>query len=161
LGNLDASQNVNLRNEKIEDTEERIIQFLKVLDYPGRIDEQMGKQFIMGDRSVVYPILYYCVINWQDLKIRAYKGKFLVPIVLPEDLPTDDEIKKLQSEWSELVHQFEADYGTLEENKKTASSPSELRKEIAQLEQEKDQLVTKIKLFQQREISQNKEFADL
>jgi len=67
----------------------------------------------------------------------------------------------LQAEWKELVEQFEQDYGTLEEHKKTASSPQELRKEIVQLEQEKDQLVTKIKLFQAREISKNAEFADL
>jgi len=63
--------------------------------------------------------------------------------------------------WNELVTQFEVDYGVLEEHKKTASSPQELRKEIAQLEQEKDQLVTKIKLFQQRDISKNNDFAEL
>jgi len=132
MTHLDEKNNVNLRNEKPEDTEDRIIQFLKVLDYPGKLEDDIGKQFMIGDRNVVYPVLYFCVMNYQDLKIRAYKGKFLVPIVLPEDLPTDDEIKSLQKLWNELVVQFENDYGILEENKKTASSPQELRKEIAQ-----------------------------
>jgi len=45
--------------------------------------------------------------------------------------------------------------------KKSASSPADLRKEISQLEQEKDQLNTKIKLFRQKEESKNKEFEDL
>jgi len=66
LGQLDASQNVNLRNEKLEETEERILQFLRVLDYPGKLDEEVGKQFLMGDRNVIYPILYYCIVNYQE-----------------------------------------------------------------------------------------------
>ena len=50
LGFLDASQNVVLRNEKQEDTEERILQFCRVLDYPGRLDGDIGKSFMTGDR---------------------------------------------------------------------------------------------------------------
>ena len=100
-------------------------------------------------------------MNFQDLKVRAYKGRYLVPIVLPDDLPVDEEIKKQSSEWNQLVAEFEENYGILDEHKKTASSPQELRKEIAQLEQEKDQLNTKIKLFQQKETTNNSEFTDL
>jgi len=57
-------------------------------------------------------------MNHVELKVRAYKGKFLIPINLPDDLPTDDEIKKLSQEWTELVAIFEENYQILDEHKK-------------------------------------------
>ena len=91
---MDCLQIVDLDNEKPEDTRDRILDFCEVLEYPVRLDDFIEKQFIQGDRDVIYPILYYMVVNYQDLQVKAHENRFLFPIGLPDDLSADLEIKQ-------------------------------------------------------------------
>jgi intraflagellar transport protein 81 len=41
---------------------------------------------LQGDREVVYPILAFCLTRLEDLKKRAYIGKYLVPVDVPQEI---------------------------------------------------------------------------
>jgi intraflagellar transport protein 81 len=90
---LDKEHDVNLREESQAKTLERFTEFLRILSYPGRFDDTTAKQFQLGDKSVLHPIIYFALANFDDLKKRAYLGKFLVPIMVPDEYMVDPEIK--------------------------------------------------------------------
>lgn len=147
---LDKSNDVNLREESQANTLDRFADFLRILSYPGKFDETTAEQFTKGDKRVLSPIIYFCLSNFEELKKRAYLGKFLVPILIPDEYMVDLEIKEVQNEYAQLIGEFKENHGTFEAKNKDASSPDELKKEINQMEQEKEQLLKRIKIFKKK-----------
>ena len=125
---LDKEQDVNLREESQAKTLERFKDFLMILSYPGKFDDEVVNEFNKGDKKILSPIIYYCLANFEELKKRAYLGKFLVPILVPDEYMVDIEIKNNHNEYLELVEEFKENHKIYEENSKNASSPQELKK---------------------------------
>ena len=146
---LDKKHDVKIKEEGAEKTLERFVEFLRILDYPGKFDEEVVKKFMNGDKKVLNPIFYFCLANFDHLIKRAYLGKFLVPIQVPPEYMADEEMKKSNADYMNLIEEFKENHKVFEEKKKNAN-PTDLKKEITQLEHEKELLSTKIKEFKQK-----------
>lgn len=125
---LDKEHDVNLREESQAKTLERFTEFLRILSYPGRFDESTTKRFQQGDKSVLSPIVYFGLANFEELKKRAYLGKFLVPIQVPDEYMVDAEIKQNYEDYMSLVGEFKEHHAIYEKNSKGAASPDDLKK---------------------------------
>lgn len=144
---LDKKNDVKIKEEGPEKTLERFVEFLRILDYPGKFDDEVVKRFMAGDKKVLHPIIYFCLSNFEHLIKRAYLGKFLVPIMVPEEYMADPEVKQSQADYLSLIGEFKENHKTYDEKSKSAN-PATLKRDIAQYEHEKDLLSGKIKEFQ-------------
>mmetsp|Transcript_15850 Transcript_15850/g.34440 ORF Transcript_15850/g.34440 Transcript_15850/m.34440 type:complete len:711 (+) Transcript_15850:147-2279(+) len=131
---------------------ERVVRLLTILGYPPLItlqqhddDDERQKQEWMnrlqsGERSVVYPILQYCLKSHERLQKRAYLSKFLLPVSLPAELSGDDEAQVLVQRYQVLQEEFKHVHKAHDSLQKEARSGSDLEKDIHQLERETQQL---------------------
>ena len=62
----------------------------------------------------------------------------------------DDEMRNTLQRYKDLQAEFQAVHQNTESLRNESMNPAELKKEITQLEQEKEQLLTKINLFKNR-----------
>lgn len=79
---------------------------------------------------------------------------------IPEELMGDEEIKKLLQFNRDSQAEFQVIHQQLEQAKKESMNPAELKKDLAQLEQEKEQLVIKINA-KAKQFNNNAEFQAL
>ncbi|CAE7875338.1 Ift81, partial [Symbiodinium sp. KB8] len=116
-------------------------------------------------KSAVYPVLYYLLSKFKSLKKRAYVARYLLPLEMKvrQAAPAGDcafqQYRALQLEFRETHKQLETlvretpaqRQAQGPRHRKTASaSPSELRSNITQLEDERRQLVEKIEGLKKR-----------
>ncbi len=150
LKNLSKDHDVDVTDEPIEQTAQRIFYFMPVLmfNYQGDL-EQLQSQLQQGDRELMYPLLHHMLSKLPDLRKRAYVARFLTAFEVPEDMFADPEVMAKWTEYQELQQQFKETHKATDKLKGASLQPTELRKEVAQLEEEKSQLNTKIKKMNQ------------
>lgn len=141
---MDEKHKVDVRKEKQEQTAIRITEFLKILEFPVDMNMQFQRSMVQGDRNVIYPILYFLLSQYQKHKKRAYLAQFLVPIDVPSHYLVDEEMNGVYQSYRELQAEFQAAVQNVDQQKVESQSPKDLQKNIAQLEQEREQLVSKI-----------------
>lgn len=83
---IDAKHNVDLRNEADEQRAYRYLEFLQLLKFPLPRDiDSFRDALIHGDRQVLYQILHWALKNLSGHKKRAYLGRFLAPLNVPQE----------------------------------------------------------------------------
>jgi intraflagellar transport protein 81 len=122
----------------------KLTEFLKVLSYPSNFDSDFQRGLASGDKKYIYPVLHFILTRLPQMQQRAYLGRFLSNVYVPEDILIEDDMKIAYQEYKELQAQFQVVHQELEQQRLQALPPHELKKNIDQLEQEKEQLVTKI-----------------
>jgi intraflagellar transport protein 81 len=151
LGELDEShKKIDIRSETQDATSERICGFLTVLGFPFHMTPQLRKDIVHGEKRAVQNILLWILQRPQDLKRIAYTSKFLVSLSIPEELQMDEEIRDIMEVYKNLQAEFTAVHQNLEVIRSESMSPENLKSEINQLESEKEQLITKINLFKDK-----------
>jgi intraflagellar transport protein 81 len=151
LGELDEShKKVDIRSETQDATTERICGFLTVLGFPINMTPQVKRDIVHGDKKAINNILHWILQRPQDLKRIAYTSKFLVSLSIPEELMMDEEIRDAMQLYKDQQAEFTAVHQNLEMIRADSMSPEQLKKEITQLESEKEQLVTKINMFKDK-----------
>ena len=151
LGELDKAHRVDVRDEPPEVCGPRLCTFLQVLKYPGaaesRSHEALGTALCRGDRAALFPVLTYVLSRLPTLKKRAYVAKYLLPVEVPPDATQDDTVGALLGEYRSLQGEFKETHKALERvvgGGGTKATPGELKRDIAQLEDERGQLIEKI-----------------
>jgi len=86
----------------------------------------------------------------QDLQRKAYTARFLVPLAIPDEFLVDEDMRATQDEYRDLQAEFQAVHQGVESVRNESMNPTDLKKEISQLEQEREQLLTKINLFKNK-----------
>ena len=154
---LDRAHRLDVRDEPPEVGGPRMCTFLQVLKYPGAAEarghEALGAALCRGDRAALFPVLTYVLARLPALKKRAYVARYLLPVDLPPDVTQDDAVAALLAEYRALQGEFKETHKALERLSSGGSgasgsgpraTPSELKKDIAQLEDERGQLIEKI-----------------
>jgi len=151
LKDLSKDHDIDVRDEPIEQTAQRIFYFMPTLkyDYQGDLEQLQG-QLQQGDRELYYPMLHHILSKLPDLRKRAYVSRFLTPIDVPEDMFADPEVMGKWTEYQELQATFKETHKATDRLKGTSLQPTELKREVQQLEEEKGQLKTKINKQDQR-----------
>ncbi|KRX08285.1 hypothetical protein PPERSA_01746 [Pseudocohnilembus persalinus] len=128
-----------------------VVSFIKVLNYPVPQNPPQDSNWQNGlfnsEKRIIYPVMYYLLSRFSELKKRAYLAKYLVPYQLMEGIPLDEEIKKLMDQYKDLQAEFQVNHKELEAAEKDSMNPEELKKEIIQLQSEREQLLSKINQF--------------
>mmetsp|Transcript_22453 Transcript_22453/g.52360 ORF Transcript_22453/g.52360 Transcript_22453/m.52360 type:complete len:676 (+) Transcript_22453:87-2114(+) len=145
LTEITAEPEIDLRDEAPELTADRFMEHLRVLGFrhTGSIDE-FRQGLVQGDRVVVYSIMGWALGGLQNLKRRSYLAKYLVNIEVPEEFFADEAMVEVYQQYKELQTTFKETHKAVDKMRGQTMQPGELRKEIAQLEMEKEQLNTKI-----------------
>uniref|UniRef100_A0A7S4GQ01 IFT81 calponin homology domain-containing protein n=1 Tax=Oxyrrhis marina TaxID=2969 RepID=A0A7S4GQ01_OXYMA len=152
---LDSDKHkVDLRDETPDAMYHRIGEFLHVVGYRCSYDLEFQQGLVTGSKQVVYPILLWLLQNLQQLKKRAYLAKYCVTFEVPEEFLKDDEMAQLFNHYRELQATFKATHSHLEQQVHHSVTPGELKREIQQLDAEKEQLVHKISAFKQKTANQ-------
>ena len=155
---LDRTHRLDVRDEPPEVGGPRMCTFLQVLKYPGAAEarghEALGAALCRGDRAALFPVLTYVLARLPALKKRAYVARYLLPVDLPPDVTQDDTVAALLAEYRALQGEFKETHKALERlsggggggggGGGPRATPSELKKDIAQLEDERGQLIEKI-----------------
>ena len=65
-----------------------------MLGYVSSNNEGSIKGVFDGKKDYIYPILYFILQNFDELKNRAYLGYYLVPLNIPDEYLIDKEMKE-------------------------------------------------------------------
>jgi len=150
LAEIDPNQGGDIREEPSDIRAPRMLSCLKNLKYapPSNVDVSTFRQgIVLGEKSVVQPILFYLLKNLEPLKTRAYLAKYLVKLPIPAELLHDGSDSQLQDLWSkctELQEQFSAMHKDLVELRKSSRSTNEIKNDIKTMEDEKENLQKKV-----------------
>ncbi|CAM9842685.1 unnamed protein product [Discosporangium mesarthrocarpum] len=111
LGTIDPEQaaSFNSRDEPENATAARILSFLVVLKF--NVQEHQNDDFcnglIAGDKSVVYPALYWCLQRLPQLQKRAYLARYLMPVEVPMEFLQDPTLAELHESHRALQASFQ------------------------------------------------------
>ncbi|XP_026682461.1 intraflagellar transport protein 81 homolog [Diaphorina citri] len=147
LGELDASHKVDLRIEVPEQTIVRILSFLRVLKYRpnSEISPQVFRQGLLnGDKHIIHPILEWLLKNTKDLQKRAYLGKYLVKLEIPNEILTDVDIYNIYEQYESLVENFKAVHKESEAIENSGVNINELRNDLTAMENERDIVIKRL-----------------
>jgi len=119
--------------------------FLKVLNFKQQLDKQTFKQALLhGDPGVIYPILTWMLQRLPELQKRTYLAKFLMNIEIPEHMFADEEMSEVYQQLKDLQEEFKETHKTSEKFKSQLISPTEIKKAIMQMEEDKTMLEQKV-----------------
>lgn len=158
LAEISAEHKIDLREEHPEQTAVRILTLLRVLKYKPKSDEGGGlnafrQGLLQGDKHTTYSLLQWLLERLSDLKKRAYLAKFLVRIEVPPEFLQDDQVVELSSSHEEMMEQFKDLHKTVGQQRTSKFSVAEVRKDIASMEEEKEQLTKRIERLKQKSMS--------
>jgi len=149
MAQLSPEHRIDLRDETPEATANRMLDFLRVLNYKLNVENQLAKQALLhGDPRMIYPILTWMLQKMPELQKRAYLAKFLVNIEVPEHMFTDEEVVEVYQNYKDLQEEFKEVHKTSEKYKSQLISPHEIKKAIMQMEEDKGMLAQKVEGLQ-------------
>ena len=144
---FDKKHDVDLREEQPEQMYQRIGEFLHVLGYKSDYDIVFQQGIVSGDKRVIHPIVHWLLVGFDQHKKRAYLAQYCVPFEIPEDILQDEPMFELYQQYKEQQAQFKAVHSHLENLRSSSVSSAELKREIQQLDNERDHLMQKIQQF--------------
>merc|ERR1719265_233963 len=134
---------------------QRISEFLHVVGYRCSYDIEFQNGVMAGEKRAIHPILFWLLQNLTSLQKRAYLAHFCVNLEVPEEFLRDEQVYEMYQHYKELQSQFKTTHAHIEQQRAGRVNPTELQREVAQLDAEREQLAQKIQQFKQR--SQNEE----
>ena len=105
---------------------------------------------IAGNAKVIHPILAWLLPRIPELRTRAYLGKFLVKVDVPEDIRVDIEVEELYQHYEAAIDQFKAVHKQLDTMRGKGFTTSEIKKDIGAMEQEQESVMRKIEKMKRR-----------
>ncbi|XP_020603042.1 intraflagellar transport protein 81 homolog [Orbicella faveolata] len=151
---INPQHKIDLRDEEPEQMAKRMFTFLRILKFKPKTDSGSLNSFrnglIQGDKLVVYPILHWLFENLAELKTRAYLARYLVKLEVPPDQLGDQELNDLNVNYLDLMEQFKELHKTVEQLRTSGLSTGEIKKDIVNMEDEKEQLQKRIDRMQKK-----------
>lgn len=129
---------------------QRIAEFLHILGYQCSFDIEFQSGLVSGDKNAVHPILYWVLVNLEALKKRGYLAKFCMNLEVPEEFMREEKVYEVYQQYKELQSQFKATHSHVEQERQGRLTPTELQREVAQLDAEREQLAQKIQQLRQK-----------
>lgn len=155
LAEISAEHKIDLREEQPEQTAVRILTLLRVLKYKPKTEEvnTFRSALLQGDKPTTYNLLQWLLERLPDLKKRAYLANFLGRIEVPAEFLQDEQVEELSATHNDLMEQFKELHKTVEQQRNSKFSVAEVRKDIASMEEEKEQLGKRIERLKQKAMS--------
>ena len=125
---------------------------LRILKYkpPLQLTEVFRQGLVEGDKQVIYPVLEWILNNITELKQRAYLAKYLVKLEIPPEISADQDVAEIYEQYEDLIDQFKTVHKECDAIKNSGYSTSELRKDIEEMEREKEIVQKRIERMQRK-----------
>ncbi|KAB5567243.1 hypothetical protein PHYPO_G00230570 [Pangasianodon hypophthalmus] len=154
LAEIDSKQAFDIREEMPEQTVKRMFTLLGMLKYkpPGGFSDvsSFRQGLVTGSKPVVHPILHWLLQRVPELKKRAYLARFLVKLDVPTEFLADEVMAEVYRQYEELVEVFKNYHKECEQLRNFGFSAAEIRRDIAAMEEEKDQLIKRVERLRKR-----------
>ncbi|TPX60824.1 hypothetical protein PhCBS80983_g01510 [Powellomyces hirtus] len=138
---------VDMRNEDPEESVLRVAVFLQLLKWKDAGDMDVLCQKLMeGDRTTILRVLYFLLKDLNQHKKRAYLAPFLASVDVPAEFVTGDLMRQVE----ELQEQFKDTHKAVDGVRGSGNSAALIKKDIQQLEDEKQQVQSKIQKIRKR-----------
>ncbi|XP_077987747.1 intraflagellar transport protein 81 homolog [Glandiceps talaboti] len=148
---INPQNKMDIREEEPDQTAVRMMRNLSVLKYTPKEDPSTFRQgLVTGDKLVVHPILKWLLERIPDLKKRAYLAKYLVKVEIPEEFMAEGVVAEVYEQYEGLVDAFKILHKEGERLRNSTFSTAEIRKDITQMEEEKEQLVKRIERLKKK-----------
>ncbi|CAF1085549.1 unnamed protein product [Brachionus calyciflorus] len=149
---IDSKQKCDIRDEGPDQTAIRMFNLLKVLKYKPQDEnvQQFRQGLVTGDKIVVHPIMKWCLEKLPELKKRAYLAIFLVKLELPPEFLSDPMVYDLNQQYENLIGQFVESHKNYDHLMSTQHTTADLKNEIEQMEDEKEQLIKRLERVKNR-----------
>ncbi|XP_048588151.1 intraflagellar transport protein 81 homolog isoform X2 [Nematostella vectensis] len=151
---IDQQHKIDLRDEEPEATAMRMFTFLRVLKYKPKTESGSLNAFrqglIQGDKPVIYPILQWLFERLPDLRKRAYLARYLVHMNIPAELLLDQELADANEAYVGKIEEFKEVHKAVEQLRTSGFSTGEIKKDIANMEEEHEQLKKRIDRMQKK-----------
>ncbi|KAJ3252094.1 Intraflagellar transport protein 81 [Chytriomyces hyalinus] len=145
-GPVPSIHKVDIRNEEPEATAWRIGEFMRILKFrgPGLDINAIRLEILNADRSLLLEILHFLLKDVALHKKRCYLATFLEIVDVPSDYMQDDLMLELCEQVSQLQDQFKETHKFVEGLRQTGGATTSVKREIQQMEEEKQQVLSKI-----------------
>lgn len=158
LSEISPDHKVDLRSEPPDQTAIRLFSLLRVLKYKPKSDQGGGlnafRQGLMrGDKPTIYPLMQWLLERRLELKKRAYLARFLGRIEVPSEFLQDEVMIEANAIHDELLEQFKELHKTVQQQRSSQFNVAEVRKDIASMEEEKEQLIKRTERLKQKAMS--------
>lgn len=153
LAVIDPKQKLDIREEAPDQTAVRVFQLLRVLKYkpPDHVNmSEFRAGLVQGNKPVIFPILEWLLQKVPELQKRAYLAKFLVKIDVPAEIGAEDEMTGIFNQYEELMDQFKDLHRQSEQLRNSGFNTGEIRKDITNMEEEKEQLIKRIERLRRK-----------
>ncbi|XP_041482844.1 intraflagellar transport protein 81 homolog [Lytechinus variegatus] len=151
LSEINPQHKLDIREETPDATAMRMLAELKVLKYKPSVEPATFRQgLVAGNKPVVYSILEWLFQKMPELKKRAYLARFLVKIEVPGEILQEEAVMDTYTQYEALVDGFMELHRTSETLKTSGFSTTEIKKDISQMEDEKDQLTKRIERLKKK-----------
>lgn len=149
VNKIDSTQPEKIGPELIEDTVNRISEFLRVLKYPFPVaPQEWDKGFAEASKDLLYPAIFFLLDKFEDLKKKIYYARYAEDIVVPEEIRVDDSVSTLLSQYSELREIFKSQYN---ENVELGETNVDILKaKIHEIEQDLGRINQKVNQFKRQ-----------
>ncbi|KAI8916880.1 hypothetical protein BC831DRAFT_485830 [Entophlyctis helioformis] len=143
---LSPHRNFDLRNELPEDTVARLSEFLRMLKLKEAVADIDGfrQRLFELDRMVLLSVLHFLLKDLAIHKKRAYLAVFLSMPDVPPEFGQDEVVLDLSQQIEGLQEEFKNAHKWLEGLKQSGNNASNLKREIQQMEEEKQQVFNKV-----------------
>ncbi|XP_072180227.1 intraflagellar transport protein 81 homolog [Diadema setosum] len=151
LAEINPQHKLDIREETPDTTAMRMLTELRVLKYKPTVPPgEFRSGLVAGDKPVVYSILEWLFQKMPELKKRAYLARFLIKIEVPGDILQDEQVMDTYTQYEGLIESFTELHKTTESLKTSGFSTTEIRKDISQMEDEKDQVTKRIERLKKK-----------
>lgn len=108
-----------------------------------------------GDKHIIHPILEWLLKNTKDLQKRAYLGKYLVKLEIPNEILTDVDIYNIYEQYESLVENFKAVHKESEAIENSGVNINELRNDLTAMENERDIVIKRLEQMSRKVSKKN------
>ncbi|KAJ3222648.1 Intraflagellar transport protein 81 [Clydaea vesicula] len=144
IAQIDSKMNVDLTKESFEDTVLRLSSFLSMLNYKPAENLETFTKALTKNKKAILESMYFLLNDFQSHQKRSYLAPFLVDVDIPPEFMHDNSILELQGQLQECQENFKNVHKLLDSLKQPGASASSIKREIQQMEEEKQQVLSKI-----------------
>ncbi|TPX46540.1 hypothetical protein SeLEV6574_g03161 [Synchytrium endobioticum] len=130
----------------------RLTDYLSLLKYKPAMDDpdRLHHDILQGNASAILSAMWYLLKDEEAHKKRAYLSTYLMPVDMPPEYLQDETVDELSNEMYALQQEFKSIHKQVERLRLTGNTASTLKREIRQMEEERQQVTAKILRMQQR-----------
>lgn len=137
----------DVSSEDPDRTARRLVDFLRHVKYPAASDDPATlARWRDADVDLVFPALRWVLEHQDRCAKRAHVGHFMADVAVPPEYASDPDVRELLAQCHHLQRRFVDAHKETETTRASSRDPARLRDRVARLEEEREQLVNRVAL---------------